>query len=176
MTLASIACSKSEIRNDPIRPLSVDATAASASGAASPPATPQVVVPVPFRGAFHLPGHPDAINIIFEDDKSFRWQIYGCDFSGGGFGVWTATPAGLELHAAPGATLTWMDEVSFESPIKLVRVHGGAAGSIDMDVTGKTPADSYKQTWQPGRVCAQCRGGGPVGQVPCNDPIPPTHR
>ncbi len=143
--------------------------------APDPPMIPvHAVVPEALRGPFHLGGHLDEINLVLEDDGSFRWRIFGCDFTGTGSGEWTLTKDGVDLHASPGKPLVWMDETSFANPVVLVHVRT-APGAIAVEALRAASGDLIRQTWVPGRMCASC-GHGTLGpdRPPraCDDPMP----
>jgi hypothetical protein len=139
-------------------------------------AVPHAVVPQALRGPFHLGGHLDEINLVLEDDGSFRWRIFGCDFSGTGSGEWTRTgDTSVDLYASPGKSLLWMDESSFVNPVIVVHVRTVASGAITAVAQRSASRDVIEQTWLRGRVCASCGHGtlGPdrVAQA-CDDAIP----
>jgi len=159
-----------EVRREPVvvtPPASV-ATDAGAGGTTT-------AIPTAFRGPFHLPGHVDSINLVLENDGSFRWRIFGCDFGGGGDGVWKSSGPDVVLSPSSGATFPWMDDVSFVHAASKVTLRARQDGGLDVEATVTTPSDAWAQTWKPGRVCAQCGGGlGPDKMPkPCNQPIPP---
>jgi len=160
------------------QPAVVGPTAASApSAAASTDASASAGgVPAAMRGPFHLPGRVDSINLVLEDDGTFRWRIFGCDFGGGGNGVWKASGAEVVLSPTAGAaSFPWMDEHSFTHAASKVTLKVHPSGGVDARATGTKAGDAWSQTWEPGRVCAQCGGGLGPDKMPraCTQPLPP---
>lgn len=167
--LVLVACPRHE-ETRPVVTVTIGATPDAAA-----PTSPSDAggVPVAFRGPFHLPGHADEINLILEDDGTFRWRIYGCDFSGGADGKWWPMPGGIELNAG-GADFTWPAENVFNHAVAMVYLKARSDGAIDVTARSDPDLPDVHQTWLRGRVCAKCgQALGPVaGPAPCNDPIP----
>ena len=157
----------------PTAPSTASAPSAAASADASAKAGS---VPAAMRGPFHMARRVDSINLVLEDDGTFRWHIFGCDFGGGGNGVWKASGAGVVLLPAAGAaSFPWMNDVSYNHAASQVTLEARPGGDLDARATGTTAGDAWSQLWEPGRVCAQCGGGLGPDKMPraCNQPVPP---
>ena len=123
------------------------------------------------HGLFHLDKEPDERNLVIESDGTFFWEIFGCDFSGGGCGVWRNVGTTVVLSPAPPAkSLMWTDTVGVGQVVEIVLTESGGvlearARAVDGTMT--------IQKWYPGQVCAHCGGGlGPTGKLaPCHRPL-----
>jgi len=127
-------------------------------------------LPVAYSGVFHHDA-VDAVNLRINDDGTFKWTIYGCDFGASVEGVWTRSGDRIVLRSADGAQLDWSNAGSFRFPVDYVEV---VAVDGQLDVTGKTNLGgvAFEQTWPSGGVCVACGGQlGPTGQCACADPF-----
>lgn len=120
---------------------------------------------------FHL-SQIDETNLSLLPNGSFVWQIFGCDFSGGGDGHWiTVAPGHFQLLPSKGKTFVWPGQggVGGVTSVDVETTPTGELHTHTVAVTG--PLD---QSWKPGRVCAVCGGGlGPSrSPVLCNRPFP----
>jgi hypothetical protein len=117
----------------------------------------------PGPGVLHLTDAADAINLSFDAGGAVRQLTFGCDFSSCSSGIWAidgedmiVTPrAGEPEMGWPG---TYRDS--------LIRMSLAAPGSVRAVVTTDTPIPT--QTWEFGRVCAECCAGlGPSDLYTC---------
>jgi hypothetical protein len=112
---------------------------------------------------FHVPGSIDAVNLeINRSSRTFRWSIYGCDFSGGGSGRVEVDGAVLLLRPSAGAG-------DFGWP-------GGRTDGVRLSPGPEpgqlTEAATPEVIWEPGGICAICGGLlGPTGVEPCEEPF-----
>ncbi|HSQ63880.1 MAG TPA: hypothetical protein VLM85_11730 [Polyangiaceae bacterium] len=170
---SALAACGHEAQKEPVVASPTAASTASAGGSAD--AGP-AGLPAALHGPFHLPGRIDSVNLVLENDGTFRWRIFGCDFTGGGEGVWQASGDEIVLSPAAGAaSFPWMDDKTFTRGASKVTLKARPGGGLDARATGTTAGDAWNQTWEPGRVCAQCGGGLGPDRMPraCDQPIPP---
>lgn len=154
--------------------LDAGAPAPSASVAVAPSASasagPSAGLDPAFGGVHHLDVQPDEHNLVIAADGTFFWEVFGCDFGGGGCGVWKPDGDGIVLvPKPPAATMPW----SGAPPVTRV-VLRSRAGGLDAQVFSASGAP-VKQRWMPGEVCAQCGGGlGPTSPLKaCSKPLKP---
>ena len=127
-------------------------------------------LPAALSGVFHTDA-VDAVNLRIDDDGTFQWKIYGCDFGAVVDGVWTRDGDRVVLRSNNGAPLQWLNGGSFQYQIDHVEV-----SSVDgeLQAVGKSATDDtlFTQTWPTGGVCVACGGPlGPTGQCACGDPF-----
>ena len=152
---------------------STDAIEASAfpSAPAAVDAGVEATVPTPALGTVKQIFHTDTIDahdLVILPDHTFFWEVNGCDFHGGGCGVWVADGTNLVLTAAaPGKSLNWAG-VPPATKVTLTPTKSGVLSARIDTVSGP-----LVQTWIPGQVCAVCGGGlGPTEKPKaCSRPL-----
>lgn len=144
------------------------------SGAAPAPSSPTkegARPPAGVVGVFHL-SRVDATNLEIRADGFYKWSIEGCDFGGGQCGYWKTGEGGKSIILDGGPATEWSHDGSFKARVTQLRVTPDGQGGVEVQgIT--TGAESFRQTWEGGRVCAVCGGSlGPTGQEACDAPLP----
>lgn len=134
IVLAAVACRSVEV---PQASPAADAAVETSSATAANSPAPQV------REMFHLPDAPDERNLVLEPDGTFFWEVYGCDYSGGGCGTWSIVGTTLVLTSKPPTKLSWPTfGVGPVASVVLSR-KGGSLEARVTDLGGKVTV----QTW-----------------------------
>lgn len=123
-------------------------------------------LPPEFNGIFHLPNQGDAFNLQFNSNGTFSWNVWGCDYGNGGNGIWRKSGNNLILEPIENRELKWVGK-GIMFPVKQVEF----SSQNNVIVAQITPfKESHNtilnnpQTWELGKVCAQCGGLlGPSG-------------
>lgn len=129
------------------------------------PSTPAPSPPAP--SLYHLPGRTDAVSLELDlAAGTFRWGIFGCDFSGGSHGSARVEGDAIVLE---GPELRWMAGGGFANAVDAVRfTRDGDALVTTIALAG---GDPEPQRWERGGTCADCGDQlGPIGQHACDDP------
>lgn len=152
------------------RSVATPVESSSPSASAPPGADASAAGPV-IRGIYHLDVEPDERNLVIESDGTFFWEIFGCDFSGGGCGVWKKVGTTVVLTPTPPEkSFMWTDNGGVNQVVEIVLTE--SAGVLDARARAVDGTITV-QKWHPGQVCAQCGGGqGPTGKLaPCHRPL-----
>jgi hypothetical protein len=128
----------------------------------------------------HLDVASRAVNLVLDEDGTFRWRSEDCICVYTGCGTWTATAAGVTLTPPPGEPLAWeLGAATRERGswfVRSVELHG-AGGAIDATVQLED-GGVLSQRWVAGQVCPSCipavPGALPSGKPPtaCTRDIP----
>lgn len=123
-------------------------------------------------GVFHVPNVSDAINISINDDRTFHWELDGCDTFFDGGGSWETDGDSLTLIPSSGDRELFWPFHPLVFRVTDVRVSdGGQRGEEIRVVTSDVDGTIREQVWQKGRVCPVCGLVGPEELRACDGPL-----